>query len=176
MGLLFIVALVLAWPTYGLSLVAWFILSFFKAKKKVNKINRREEVKAVIEPLFRERFSEFFYALDVPTLPGHELTTQEAHQCGRHIMNYLAHNPEEAAVFMEGLDKMRTKGSLVLPDPVSAAQDEGTLNDKGRIHLTSYRAIQTIMTNNRTLRCFGKVSLPEIALLLTKLELRHGTN
>ncbi len=77
MGLLFIVALVLAWPTFGLSLVAWFVLMWFNAKQKVAGIHRREEMKTVIEPLFRGQFAEFFLALDVPTL-FEEFTAEEA--------------------------------------------------------------------------------------------------
>lgn len=169
-GILFIVALILAWPTFGLSLVAWFVLAWFKARQKVAGINRREELKTVIEPLFQERFSDFFYALDMPTAFDEELTEQEAHQCGRHVMNYLAHNPSEAAIFMKGLEKWRTKGSPTLCDPVTAASDEKNLNAKGEIHLTSYRAVEAVMTNNAGLRCFSKISLPQVALNRSTLE------
>ncbi len=170
MGILFIVALILAWPTFGLSLVAWFVLVWFNARRKVAGINRREEVKNVIEPLFQGRFSEFFNALDMPTTLNEKLTEQEAHQCGRHIMNYLAHNPSEAAIFMKGLEKWRTKGSPTLCDPVTAASDESNLNAKGEIHLTAYRAVESVMTNNSGLRCFSKINLPLVALNRSTLE------
>lgn len=170
MSILFIVALVLAWPTFGLSLIAWFVLAWFKARQKVTGINRREEVKTTIDPLFQNRFSDFFYALDMPTTSDEELTEQEAHQCGRHIMSYLAHNPSEAAIFMKGLDKWRTKGNPTLCDSVTAAGDEKNLNAKGEIHLTSYRAVEAVMTNNSGLRCFSKVSLPLVSLNRSTLE------
>ena len=170
MGILFIAALVLAWPTFGLSLVGWFVLAWFKSRQKVAGINRREELKTVIEPIFQGRFSEFFYALDMPTISDEQLTEQEAHQCGRHIMNYLAHNPSETAIFMEGLQKWRTKGSPTLCDPVTAASDEKNLNAKGEIHLTSYRAVEAVMANNSGLRCFSKISLSLVALKRSSLE------
>lgn len=170
MGILFIVALILAWPTFGISLVVWCVLAWFNASQKVAGINRREEQKTVIEPLFQGRFSDFFYALDMPTTLGEELTEQEAHQCGRHIMNYLASNPSESVIFMKGLDKWRTKGSPTLCDPVTAASYEKNLNAKGAIHLTSYRAIEAVMTNNPSLGCFSKISLPLVSLNRSTME------
>lgn len=172
MGILFVVALILAWPTFGLSLVAWFVLVWFNSRHKVAGINRREELKNVIEPLFMGRFADFFHALDMPTLTE-ELTEQEAYQCGRHVMNYLAHNPSEAAIFMKGLEKWRTKGSPTLCDPVTAASDENNLNAKGEIHLTAYRAVEVLMTNNSDLRCFSKINLPLVALNRSTLEVNH---
>ena len=160
MGILFIIALLLAWPTFGLSIVVWLILVFFKSKAKVEKIDRRREIVQIIEPLFQGRFSEFFMAMDIPLIYGQDLTQEEAHKCGRHIMNYIAHNPSEAALFMNGLDRWRTKGSSELCDPITAARDEKNLNAKREIHVTSYRAIEAIMTNNYNLPCFRKIDFP----------------
>lgn len=162
MALLFVIALVLAWPTFGLSIVAWFVLLFFKSKGNAEKINRREEVKSIIEPLFQEQFSDFFMALDMPLHHGCELTKDEAHQCGRHVMSYLSHNPSEAAIFMQGLKKWATKGSSQLCDPATAAGDEKNYNAKGEIHLTAYRAVEAIMTNNNSFKCFHKIELGSV--------------
>lgn len=169
MGWLFILALVFAIPTFGLSLLAWFVLQWFNTKQKVTGITRRQEMKTVIEPLFRGEFAEFFLALDVPTL-FEEFTPEEARQCGRHIMNYLAHNPSETAIFMKGLEKHRDRiGGLAL-DPIGAAQEETTRNSKGEIHLTSYRAITAITTNNSSVGSFRKANLAAIAMNVTALE------
>lgn len=156
MGILFIIALLLAWPTFGLSIVAWFALLFFKAKGKVNRIEEREKVKEVIEPLFGGRFSEFFLALDMPIYDWEEMSEAEAHQCGRHIMNYIAHNPTETSEFIRGLQKWKTKRAPNLCDPITAAQDENRYNAKGEIHAVSYRAVEALMTNN-SMPCFKKV-------------------
>ncbi len=172
MGILFLVALVLAWPTFGLSLVVWFILAWSKAKNKVAKSDRREELKTVIEPLFQGRFADFYYALDVPTIGGNP-SIQEAHQCGRHIMNYLAQNPSEAALFMKGLDKkLKTMGNTSLCAPVTAALKEKTTPQKGDIHLTSYRAIEAIITNNPNLSCFKNVSILLVSLQISLMSIK----
>lgn len=169
MGLLFIVALVFAWPTFGLSLVAWFVLMWLNAKQKVAGINRREEMKTVIEPLFRGQFAEFFLALDVPTM-FEEFTAEEARQCGRHIMNYIAHNPGEAALFMKGLEKHRAKTGGNALDPIAAAHAEASGNFKGEVHLTAYRAITAITTNNASVGSFRKAHLAAVAMHADALE------
>ena len=70
------------------------MLMFLKAKGNVGKVDRREEIKNIIEPLFQKRFRDFFMALShISIVTGCDLTDEEAHQCGHHIMNYLAHNP-----------------------------------------------------------------------------------
>ena len=169
MGWLFILALIFAIPTFGLSLVAWFILAWLNAKQKVAGINRREEMKTVIEPLFGGQFAEFFLALDVPTM-FEEFTPEEARQCGRHIMNYLAHNPSETALFMKGLEKHRARTGDVALDPVGAARDEHRRNAKAEIHLTSYRAITAITTNNASVGSFRKAHLAAVAMNVNALE------
>lgn len=156
MEILFIVALLLAWPTFGLSIVAWFVLVFLKAKGNANRVERRDKVKEVIEPLFEGRFSNFFFALDIPIYDGEEMSEAEAHQCGRHIMNYIAHNPIETSEFIRGLQRWKTKGAPNLCDPITAAQDENRYNAKGEIHAVSYRAVEALMIKNK-ISCFKKV-------------------
>ena len=162
MGLLFILALVLAWTTFGLSILAWLVLAFFKSKRKVDAIDERNNRKALIEPIFGGRFSEFFKALDMPILHGFHVGEADAHQCGRHIMNYLAHNPQEGAIFLQGLKKWQTKGSYQLCDPVTAAESERTYDVKAEIHLVSYRAVEALMTNNKNLQCFGSINFGKL--------------
>ncbi|MHC2364126.1 hypothetical protein [Rhizobium leguminosarum] len=161
MGIFFIVALVFAWPTYGLSIIGWLVLVFFKSRNTVAKSVRRKEFVSVLEPMFNGRFADFYRALEVPLLDGFALTEKDAHQCGRHVMNYLAQNPEEAALFVSGLEKWRTKGTSMLSDPVTAAQSEKMYDDKGEIHLTAYRAIKAVMLNN-SLKCFDAVNLAKL--------------
>lgn len=162
MGILFIIALLLAWPTFGLSIVAWVAILFINAKGHANKVERREKVKEAVEPLFEGRFAEFFLALDMPIYEWEELSEAEAHQCGRHIMNYIAHNPTETSEFIRGLQKWKTKGAPNLCDPITAAQDENRYNAKGEIHAVSYRAVEALMTNN-SIPCFKKVDFDGIA-------------
>ncbi len=172
MGILFIVALLLAWPTYGLSIVVWVALLFINAKGNANKVERREKVKEAIEPLFEGRFSEFFFALDMPTYEWEELSEADAHQCGRHIMNYIAQNPTETSLFINGLRKWTTKGDSNLCDPITAAQDENRYNAKGEIHLVCYRAVEALMTNNK-LNCFSKVDFAGVIEKKVMLDLKN---
>jgi hypothetical protein len=174
-GILFLLALLLAWPTYGLSIVAWIGLVVLKGisngKARVDAIDRREERKLVIEPLFAGKFAEFFRALDIPMLIGLRVDQEAAHQCGRHIMNYIAHNPTEGALFIEGLKKWHTKGGSPLADPVVAADSERKFDAKGEIHLVSYRAIEALMTNNKNLRCFQPVDYGKIVQYRSTMEM-----
>ena len=171
MAILFIVALVLAWPTFGLSLVAWFVLHFIKSNGDEQKRTVRESGKLLLEPLFAGRFAKFFTTLDVPILDWAELNDADAEKCGRHIMAYLAHNPEEGALFIRGLQKWKTKGAHHPLDPVIAAESENMSQRKGEIHLASYRAIESLMTNNRQLTCFRAVCLPTVTLYRGLLEI-----
>ena len=177
MGILFVIALLLAWPTFGMSIIAWFVLMFLKAKGNVDKVDRREEIKNIIEPLFQKRFRDFFMALShISIVTGCDLTDEEAHQCGHHIMNYLAHNPSEAAILMQGLEEWRTAqwrtdGPLELCDLVATAEHETEFaNGYGKIHLVAYRAIESIMTNNKNIKCFSKIDFGSIVEFRERLE------
>ena len=156
-GLGFLAALVLAWPTYGLSILAWLALCGIRGFRRGEKANEREARKVFIEPLFADRFAEFFRALDIPMNLGMRCDNQAAYRCGRLIMGYLAHNPDEGGLFMRGLRKWRTKGTNQLGDPVESAESERKYNAKGEIHLVAYRAIEALMTNNPALPCFQAV-------------------
>jgi hypothetical protein len=173
--ILFLVALLLAWPTYGLSIVAWIAVIVLRGishgKARVDAIDRREERKLLIEPLFGGEFAEFFMALDLPILIDVPIDREAAHQCGRHVMNYIAHNATEGALFIQGLKNWGTKGGNPLADPVIAAASERKFDAKGEVHLVSYRAIEAIMTNNRNLRCFHAIDYGKIVQYRSTMEM-----
>lgn len=171
MTLLFIVALLLAWPTFGISLLLWFAILVFRGKQQADATARRHVTSEVIEPLFRGRFSDFYKALDIPHKFDADITDESAHQCGRHIMNYLSHNPSEAAIFVKGLKKWALKGSGNLCDPVEAAETESRYDAKEEIHLVSYRAIEALMKQN-SLRCFNSVDLDALSQYISAIESR----
>lgn len=170
MGILFLLALVLAWPTFGLSIVAWLVLTIVHAKSVAAKADRREEVGKIIHPLFGGKYAEFYRAINVPVVFHFPDPDKEHHQAGRHIANYLAHNPEEAAIFMEGLTRWKTKGSVQLCDPISAANFERDLGGKFEIRLTAYRAIQALLVNNQNLPCFRNVDFSSLTAAITSME------
>jgi hypothetical protein len=168
--LLLLVALILAWPTYGLSLVAWVLLSLIRAAARRAAIERRQDLRAQIEPLFEQRLDEFFLALDVRMSSRHEVTNQEATQCGRHILNYLAHNPGEAALFMKGVEQEARRFGGRKPDPVLAARREVMDDAKAEIHLSCGRAIVAVATHNPSLQCFRNIHLDLLQRDLKKIE------
>lgn len=170
MAILFLVALVLAWPTFGLSILAWVALAFFKGKQKRGQIDQRHSRAALLEPLFNGRHAEFFNALDIPRVHGYEVSDDAAATCGRHIVTYIAHNPEEAAAFAQGLMKWQTKGDPRPADPVLAAESENQYGAKGDVHLVSYRAIEALMTNNKSLTCFRSLDYGRVVEERMKLE------
>jgi hypothetical protein len=176
MGILFIVAVLLAWPTYGISILLWIGLSLARGALRGVANKRREQVRDILSPLFSNDFGGFFNALDIPVVGGYEFTSEESIQCGRHIVNYLAHNPSEAAIFIKGLERWRTKGDANLCDPITAARDEKELDAKCEVHLTSYRAIEAIMTNNKNLRCFHMVDYGRVIEYKLHIELQNVFN
>ena len=117
MILLLILALLLAWPTYGISLILWFALLFVRSQEKTHKINARCEKLVLFEPLFTNRQADFFEALEVPLKPAiGTISHNDAHQCGRHIMNYIAHNQSELQRFVDGLMRWpRDDGQMCHP-------------------------------------------------------------
>jgi hypothetical protein len=162
MGLLFIVALVLAWPTFGLSLVAWFLLAWFSAARKAADKKLREQRRTLLELMFQRRFADFFLALGVPTYSRAEFTAEEAEQCGRHILNYLAHNPGEASLFIRGVEKHSLRNGAAPYDAAAAAHDEKCCSAEAEIHLVAYRAIVAIASNNKDMPCFSNVIVPRL--------------
>ncbi|QGM48261.1 hypothetical protein [Methylocystis heyeri] len=173
-GFLFVIALVLAWPTFGASLVIWWILAAKNAKDKIRAIEQREKNAAHLEPLFKNNFAAFFLSLDVPIKYGSYFTSNEAELCGRYIMIYLANNPEEAELFIEGLKKWKTKGSYELAEPVIAAECEISCRQKLHVHLASYRAIEALVANNN-LACFSPVNYNEVVQYRMLTELGRPT-
>ena len=175
MGILFLVALVLAWPTFGLSLVAFFALrlvrGYLQAKAQMEGKQRRADFRTLMEPLFQGRIEEFFLTLDIPrwAWADGEVTKEEARDCMKHILYFFSDNPDEAAQFMRALESHRVKSGAAGLDPISVAFYERNRNIKGEIHLLVYRAIATIKTANPSLRCFDKVDVAELGLRIVDL-------
>lgn len=169
MNWLFILALILAWPTFGLSILIWLFLLFLKAKDKTRKIDIMREKRTVLDPLFRERFDEFFLSLDLPLASGATISKEEASHCGRHIVNFIAYNHEETELLIKGLKRWEDGTGSALCDPIRAAQIESLLQ-KAEVHLVAYRAMEAISINNRNLRSFQKISLPVLRERMAVIE------
>lgn len=159
MKLLLLVALLLVWPTYGISLILWFALLFIRTQNKTDKIDARRERAFLLEPLFTNRQADFFNALEVPLKSAiGTLSYNDAHQCGRHIMNYIAHNPGELQIFVDGLKRWaRDDGQMC--HPVTAVEIERRLGGRGDLYGVALRATEAIVTRNPNLQCFQSIDL-----------------
>lgn len=162
MNLLFLLALLLAWPTFGISLLAWLIVVFINSQKRTDKIVARRERAILLEPLFTNQQADFFNALEVPLKPAiAAVSHDDAHQCGRHIMNYIAHNPTELHAFVDGLKRWaRDDGQMC--HPVTALHVERRLGRGGGVHAVSIRAIEAMVTQNPGLQCFQQIDLARL--------------
>jgi hypothetical protein len=173
MGWLFILALILAWPTFGLSILFWLVLAFIQSKGRAKKMEAMRESKTILDPLFDGRFDDFFLSLDLPLNNGVTISREEAGKCGRHIVNFIAYNPEETELFIRGLKRWRggarARSDSTLCDPIQAAKTE-VLLEKAEVHLSAYRAMEAISLNNKNLSSFQKLSIPLLRERITVIE------
>lgn len=123
----------------------------------------------LIEPLFREKFADFYLALLIPRLPAGKVTLQDAEQCGRYIVSEIARNSSDVYTLLRGLRKWEPVGSISLSNPVEVAEQEYRTGNRADIHFVAYRAIETLMSNG-TPSCFADVDLAAIKEYLSAVE------
>lgn len=164
MGYLVVIAIVATVAT----IVCWVAVGLSKGGVEARGRQTRRTNAEIISPLFQGRFGDFYLALDVPLERDQQVSKEDATKCGRHIMNYLAHNPEEAALFTRGLSRWNIKGSNALCDPVTAASSEVIYDAKAEVHATSYRAIESLIKQNN-LACFKTVDRIGLMTCLTEI-------
>lgn len=175
MTLLFLIALILAIPTYGLSILAWVVWFFLAARKnardRFTDMANMRATRSVVEPLVGGTRSEFYQALDIPkNTPkrysiGDPYVLQELEgkgetresECGQHILNFISHNPDITNAFMEALKFHRLKGSASLPTAIEAIELERD-QEGGPMHHICYFSIATITSQNN-LRCFDNINI-----------------
>lgn len=161
MTILFILAILLAIPTSGLSILAWIVWFFLaarnKAKDRVSGINHMRATRSVVEPLVGGDTAEFYQSLDIPKAYAETRSKPHDSQCGQHILNFISHNPDLTQAFMEALKLHRLKGSASLPTAIEAIEFERGWQG-GPIHHICYFAIATLTSQNR-LPCFDDVDI-----------------
>ncbi len=122
----------------GLFLIVAAIVAFL-FYRSYSKFVRQQSVRAargeLIEKMFGDEFGEFFLELEVPLKDGVRVSPDDAKACGRHIMLYLAHNPDEAGRFIEA-----TRGA----SPLEAASYERMGETIEGVRLVGFRAISHI--------------------------------
>lgn len=161
MTILFILAILLAIPTSGLSILAWIVWFFLaarnKAKDRVSGLNHMRATRSVVEPLVGGDKAEFYQSLDIPKTYAEKRSEPHDSQCGQHILNFISHNPDLTQAFMEALKLHRLKGSASLPTAIEAIEFERGWQG-GPIHHICYFAIATLTSQNR-LPCFDDVDI-----------------
>ena len=148
--------------------LAFFIFKFFKnsARRQV-----RDSAKNVLEPIFNEKYAEFYYELDVPLLPNTQLTHQDACTCGRHVMIYLADNPDEAKLFLSGLQDFSGDGPPSPPDEAASYERMG--EHYNNVRLPAYRGIAYIVEHYNH-AFFKNVDMPRLKNLVKTAEESPG--
>lgn len=161
MTILFILAILLAIPTSGISILAWIVWFFLaarnKAKDRVSGLNHMRATRSIVEPLVGGDKAEFYQALDIPKTYAETRSEPRDSQCGQHILNFISHNPDLTQAFMEALKLHRLKGSASLPTAIEAIEFERGWQG-GPIHHICYFAIATLTSQNR-LPCFDDVDI-----------------
>lgn len=159
MNILFIVALLLAWPTYGMSIILWIIIFFLKPITAADKIKMRHKIAPELELLFDNRHSEFYDALDIPL----KSEIDDSHQFVTYIINYIAQNPDELHTFINGMKRWtRRDGSLCHPSIV--VRIEKRMGDRHGVYEVSIRAIDCLVRNNPSIQLFQSVDIDRIRI------------
>jgi len=129
----------------------------------------------LIEPLFREKFADFYLALQIPRSPAEKETPEEAKQCGRYIVDEIARNSSDVLTLLRGLRKWEPAGSISLSNPVEVAEKEHRTGNRAEIHFVSYHAIETLMSKS-TPSCFAGVDLAAVREYLSSVKDRAQTS
>ena len=172
--LLFLLALFLAWPTFGLSFLGFFGWIAWTGYSRGNMVHKREALSLLLEPMFDrnvEGGQGYVRLIESLRLPWRRedaydgFPEAEYRQCGRLVMLFLANNPPEAAAFIKAMREI---------DPTDFSAPHETLdyeeqNRQGNdLRLICYRAVEALMTNN-DLPCFAGFDLAEISRRVTEM-------
>jgi hypothetical protein len=174
MTLLFLLAVLLAIPTFGLSILAWIVWFFLvaqnNAKDKITGLDHMRATRSVIKPLVGGTTADLYQALNVPNALIDTGSEARDAQCGQHILNFISHNPDLVQAFMEALKLQQVKGSVSLPTAIDTIELERSWDDGGPMHFLCYFSIGTLTAQN-SLPCFDNVdtaSMTRKMLLISK--------
>jgi hypothetical protein len=145
---------------FAFCVVAFLVYRSFSRTSQRLAVN--DASKNLLEPLFNNKFDDFFLSLNVPLKHGVAISNEDAYTCGRLVMVYLSHNPEDAKAFVESLD-----GN----SPEEALSYELMLEHDQSIRTIGFRAISTI-TSRYSHRCFSGIDVDRVNNKLFELE-RH---
>jgi hypothetical protein len=142
----------------ALCVIAFFIYHWYS--KTVHRVALNDTSKSILEPLFKDKFDDFFLNLNVPLKPGLAMSKEDAFSCGRHVMVYLSHNPDDAKSFVQHLD-----GN----SPDEALSYELMLEHDQYIRTIGFRAV-SVITHRYNHRCFSAIDINRLNGKLDELE------
>jgi hypothetical protein len=164
--LLFVLAVFLAWPTFGLSFLVLLGWIAWTGYSRARNAENRNTISLELEPIFDsdetgDGYHNLILSLNLPTkdkngsLTDHQLSNLK--KCGRLIMLYFAQNPREAKIFLEAR-------KIIDPDEFVSAGELLQWEDQEHrsfiwgyhssdLRLVCFRAVKALMTNN-DLPCF----------------------
>lgn len=166
--ILFVLAVFLAWPTFGLSFIALFCWVAWSGYSKGKNAEKREAISLLLEPLFRrgrpddEPYSNFIGHLDLPIKNEFQHLRKDEmqlEQCGRLVSQFFAHNPREATVFVNAIHAVDPCDEST---PGEALYYEAHQRSAHDLRIVCFRAVKALITNNN-LTCFEPFNLIDIS-------------
>lgn len=181
-NLLFILAVFLAWPTFGLSFLVLLGWISWVGYSRARKAEKRKVNSVLLEAIFErdptdQGYKRFILALDLPVQgEARNFPDPQLKQCGRLVMLYFAHNPGEAKIFIEALNAL-DPDKLVSPAELLQLENEEHQSFIWGFHsrdlrLVCFRAVEALMTNN-DLPCFEPYDLKEISEQVTDMSMEQ---
>lgn len=171
MLILFLLAVLLAIPTSGLSIIAWVVWFVIaarnKAKERVAGLDGIRATRSVMEPLVGGSWADFYRALDIPKVAHKPGNAAYDERCGQHILNFISHNHHVTEAFMNALKLHRMKGNPALPTAIEALGYEREWQG-GPMHHICYLAVTTLTSQN-SLHCFDDVDMIAVRREMLKI-------
>jgi hypothetical protein len=164
-----ILALILAWPTFGLSLVAWLVYVSLSTKAKGAKLNNLDDQIA--------RFKKRYFAADsqasfVRILAGttrdfghDDLTDDDMMNLGNIMVRFIVTHPEMTTRFeriisrYEALPQFGPRPAYGCAMQAIAIEREMTGSIGGSLHKLCYEVLQVLCTNNPEHRIMRKIDV-----------------
>ena len=130
----FLIALILAIPTYGVSVLLWLVcFVLMSATKGVAEAHRKNDMRTVrnnIETYLGGTPYDFLSALDIPQKPNGQRTDKTVpeginlFEAGEHILNFVSYNSDILKVASDALEFHKISGDDQPISLVKAARFE----------------------------------------------------
>lgn len=168
----FLLALLLAWPTFGLSLAVWLAFAWMRAKGAGYAKNSLDDG---VEQFKRKYFAGGSQADFMRVLAGDQesyaltvLNDEEMMTLANIMIRYMATHPDMRMKFEAIVSRYESLRAFGPPSPacgraVQAITLERSINvDGGALHYLCYQIIQTLRINNPDHSLLRRIDLEEL--------------